>query len=166
MASEVSVFAKRRVAEESTGTLANVIVFASSTASDISCAFLVQDRPGHSPWVSECFPGSFIQFDFQEDPIVISSYELVFSEISGFELLRPKEIVIEVSNNAQKWEVIDRQRFESSISSVKGVVVEDQLRVARFVRISQPERNFNDTDSFVLQSIDIRSRVYTEIIKN
>jgi hypothetical protein len=158
---DVSVFARRRVVEESSDMIGDVVAFTSSTAAGGSCVQLVQNRPPDYVWNSRCFRGSFVEFDFQSDPVVISGYTLAFPRLIKAPLFNPRAILIEASNDAQTWVTLHRRAFEKPVDTASGVVPAECRCVSRFVRISQPGPNFSDTDTFALAELDLRSLVYT-----
>jgi hypothetical protein len=155
----VSVFAGRRVVEESSGEIGDVVCFASSTGSEeFSCSSLVTNPP--TMWLSLDLPDSFVAFDFLSDPVIVSGYRLSFPEFQSIPgAFSPREISIDVSNDGNCWDIIVQ-------TQVDGLRAEGQIspalqRIARFVRISQVGKNRVETDTFGLASVDLLSKVYT-----
>jgi hypothetical protein len=161
----VSLLEERTFAEESTGEDADVIVYASSTATETSVASIL--TPGcPSFWVSDCFPDSFIAFDFGDEPVWLCQYDLLFPELP-IEKYRhqflPREVKLEVSMDDNNWTLLDQRsldcpRGNSVPKFAFQIPPAKSTHIARYVRISQVGLNHGGTHTFAVKHVALFSQ--------
>jgi hypothetical protein len=164
-----SLFTDREVSEECTQQNTPIIAFTSSTSNKSSVIDILppdslnsKNSPNSSPasryWLSDCFPESFILFDFGSEPVLLSGYRLAFPEIPIDEyrfMFVPKCVKLEVSMDMFHWFIVDEYPVFNNTAEISVVIPESKRdRIAKYVKISQVGLNYGGTYRFGIKQVD------------
>lgn len=118
------------------------------------------DYDKYNFFASKNRPDCEIIFDFKDKQIEISSYSIksIDSESNGNHL---RNWVIEISNDGNIWEEIDRHEDDSSLngSDVIKTFSTKKSKFTRFVKLRQTGRNWCDNYSTNIYSIDFNGQL-------
>ena len=121
-------------------------------------ADLVTTRPFESDTVKD----AWLEYDFRMCRVTPTGYSLM----SGEEAYSPKSWVIEVSNDEDKWKIIDRQRdtdvLKGSFTLAHFELSSVPTRRYRYLRIRQTGRNHSGEKGMQINALEIFGTLYEE----
>ena len=110
-----------------------------------------------SRFCSKKEPNSWIQYDFKERRVSLTSYSIRSSAGPGF----PRSWVLEVSNNGSEgsWHVVDCRENNEDLKSqfvTRNFAIRDPARASfRFVRLRLTGKNHNGNDTLLITSFEV-----------
>ena len=130
------------------------------TASDDSCpCYVVVDYGRSGYWCSMNEENSYIQFDFKSNRICVNEYSLKSDgvEVDGLGEWHLISWVIEVSDDAVNWEIIDTRHTDDLNGNLIVKTYKCQKpsqRFCRYVRLRQTGKNSGGADCLLLSEIE------------
>jgi len=148
---------------------------ADSSDVDVTASSILNNNPSFGPknvlkndsclWYSQKLPNSWIQYDFKERKVSITSYSMN----DGY---RDKSWKVEGSTDGSTFEIIDNKvdttDFQNSNgkfndpSAQKNFPVQHNNKYYRYIRITSTSKNWNNTDWFILFRVEFFGFVQSE----
>ena len=127
-----------------------VIVTASSTSEGEPKGLV--DFTADSTFSTKDKPNSWIRYDFKRWRVCPNAYTFMIEASSS-----PKSWVLEVSNDGDSWEVIDRRDENEDAKNYYLVhfPIDAQPHEYRYVRFRQTAPNHNNNDKLVIKALEI-----------
>ena len=130
--------------------LQGIITMTSKNQTDPECHCLIDEKP--KVWQSYGSEDTFIQFDFKQMHVNLISCCL---KVSGS---RPREMLLEGSDNGKKWDKLARRSFEGMQCMYRSEyhlnIAQKDRRFHRYIRLTQKGENRGGSYEFVLGRIE------------
>lgn len=132
------------------------LISITASSDDWNQCYQLVDYGWHSYWYTQDEPNAYVQIDFLAKKVCVSGYSLRYGELGncGF----PLEWVLEVSDDASSWTVIDTQNNRDLDGNYVAATYTCNAAVTTFhqyVRLRQTAKNSRNNDFLLLSEIEL-----------